>query len=395
MDMHSKFSAVHIKPQRDFGTLEQAIHISELTSSFKLAGRFFHCPLLSVIVDQTGVPHVPTSLFLADLALMSRSVTGDTVRSYSEALLGWLEFLAKRQCQLESANEELLGVYRSELVNGRLLPSGEKYATSTTIHRIVVVCSFYRWSERRGYFHSSLGSFLQEIPISRPQFIRGVQIRHSRRLSPAVIRRLPRVVEAAELSRLTAVTAMPYRLMVRWCVATGMRRFEVCGLKLADLPTPNEVSSSTDGLCRIEIARKGSRVQTVHVPTSLVEDTNWYVLAERQVAANGHEKSVFLNRRRVTVSRASLTRAFRRSANSIGCRATLHHLRHTFAVNVLRFLESSEAEEAINSLKTLQILLGHANVSTTEIYLRAMETSSPSVIAALQFLYGASLDDVK
>jgi site-specific recombinase XerD len=45
----------------------------------------------------------------------------------------------------------------------------------------------------------------------------------------------------------------------------------------------------------------------------------------------------------------------------------------------------------MNSLKTLQVMLGHASVESTDLYLQAMETSSDAVMEALGYLYGASL----
>jgi integrase len=92
------------------------------------------------------------------------------------------------------------------------------------------------------------------------------------------------------------------------------------------------------------------------------------------------------------VSRSSVSRAFRKCADMIGTDATFHHLRHTFAVHVLKILDSGESKgQTSNSLKTLQVLMGHASVESTETYLRAMEVSSDVVMRALDYLYGATL----
>ena len=45
----------------------------------------------------------------------------------------------------------------------------------------------------------------------------------------------------------------------------------------------------------------------------------------------------------------------------------------------------------MNSIKALQVMMGHSNIATTELYLRAVEASSDAVLNALDFLYGASL----
>jgi site-specific recombinase XerD len=210
--------------------------------------------------------------------------------------------------------------------------------------------------------------------------------------TPRVIRRLPTALSIEQIRRVFLITPMPYRLMLRWCLATGMRRLEVANLLLSDLPTPEQIAQSDDNLMRISILRKGSRELTVHVPVSLIEETQWFVLCDRKKAKFTDDQHVFLNKSGRPISRQSITREFRKTADAIGTDATLHHLRHTFAVHVLGILEQRNSEgEALNSIKTLQVMLGHASLESTEIYLQAMQTSSDAVMEALDFLYGASL----
>ncbi|MGJ7575397.1 hypothetical protein ACSFBX_33100 [Variovorax sp. RB2P76] len=87
-----------------------------------------------------------------------------------------------------------------------------------------------------------------------------------------------------------------------------------------------------------------------------------------------------------------MSKEFRRCANLIGSDATLHHLRHTFAVNLLKLVEAcAKKTPEINALKIVQVLMGHSSSATTETYLRAMEVSSAAVRDALDYLYGATL----
>ncbi|KHA76964.1 hypothetical protein NC77_18625 [Janthinobacterium lividum] len=61
-------------------------------------------------------------------------------------------------------------------------------------------------------------------------------------------------------------------------------------------------------------------------------------------------------------------------------------------MQVLARLQKYENEgDPINALKSLQILMGHASLETTEIYLDAMEVTSDAVAETLGYLYGASL----
>jgi site-specific recombinase XerD len=297
---------------------------------------------------------------------------------------------------MSQASEEDLGVYRASLSHMKHGETNENYASSTVNLRVVVPALFHEWAELKEVLFSPLGNFLARNPAITQFHRLNLSPRKKRSVATVrkqkVIRRLPTALSVEQVSRILRLTPMPQRLMLKWCLATGMRRMEVANLKLTDIPSPGQVSANSDGLCRLQIMRKGGYEHTVHVPNKLIEETNWFVLTDRRMPSTEARNRVFINKVGGGVSRQVLTRAFRKSADSIGTSATLHHLRHTFAVHVLSILERRHsAGEELNSIKTLQILLGHASVTSTEIYLQAMQTSSDAVMEALDYLYGANL----
>lgn len=178
--------------------------------------------------------------------------------------------------------------------------------------------------------------------------------------------------------------------MYRWAVCTGLRRVELCNLKNSDLQNPYVLPS---GLNQIEIRRKGGRLISVYVPQRLLDETRWYALTDRPSTLPAPDIDlVFLTKSGKPVDKNRLSNEFRKAANTIGSTATLHHLRHTYAVTLFGKLQQSADDGThINPLKTLQILLGHASISSTEIYLRALEIDSPAVHSALAFLYSEAM----
>jgi integrase len=201
--------------------------------------------------------------------------------------------------------------------------------------------------------------------------------------------RLPRLLTAGEVRKLLDLAPQPYRLMFRWAVTTGFRRFEVSGLRLSDLPEDSASGPEAESLVQFDLVRKGGRLCGVYAPAQLLDETWWYVQTERPRSAQTGEQPVFLTRWGLPVSRSNLSRVFRRCADAAGSKATLHHLRHTFATNVLKVLDGFERDvEPMNSIKTLQVLLGHATVRSTEIYLRALYADSAAVAEVLGYLYG-------
>ncbi|MBU7440902.1 tyrosine-type recombinase/integrase [Paraburkholderia fungorum] len=203
------------------------------------------------------------------------------------------------------------------------------------------------------------------------------------------------MLSTEEIRGLFQFARMPYRLAFRWALTTGMRRFEVAVLPCSLLPTPEQLAMLDGEFASLRIRRKGGRELAIYPPKSLVEETQWYILADRIKPSAGFEDYVFINRSGLSISRQSLTKEFRRCADLVGSDATLHHLRHTFAVHVLKYLDNGgngEIGAAKNSLKVLQVLLGHAHIETTEIYLRAAEVTGRDAMAALESLYRTSYD---
>lgn len=383
--------AIFVSPRQDFGSIEEAFHRCGV-SPVALHPRYFNVPRIAIVVGQGGVPLWAPTLFLADVALRGRSVKGDTVRTYVEALLVWLRFLDGRGRPLEEADEQIFAVFRSELVHAPRKGSGQLYASSTANHRISVVASFYLWAQERGVLHTPLGLFLAaraEANRGRSRLLAGALNRRDS-LAPVVIKRIPKSLSYEEVQRLFLVARQPYRLMFKWALVTGLRRFEICDLRLDQLPGPEKLAISKDGFVQMDILRKGSRDLSTQVLVSLIEETNWYVLVDRSAARS--EKRIFVGKNGRAISRSTLSREFRRCADIVGTDATLHHLRHTFAVNVLSILERSDSgDDPMNSIKTLQVLMGHASIESTEVYLRSVEASGDAVMAALSYLYGATL----
>lgn len=385
-----------VNPRKDFKSRESVVGLVSGENADADLMHYFDVGPLAFIVDGAGLPLELPCAFLAETALKSRSATGDTVRTYAEALIPWLLFLRHRKTGLGQATEEHLGLYKNHLVNGRHGDRSLQYASSTANHRVVVAAQFHAWGARRGVMRSALGTFLLERSAGRasgaPSWATGVRVRSSNPIAPRVDKRLPKVLSIEEISRLFTVAPSHYRLLFQWCVTTGTRRLEACSLRIKDLPTSNQIAMQGGGLVPIELLRKGSRLLTIQAPAKLVEATQWYILTERPQPADEHARDVvFLTRRGNPVSRNALTRAFRRCADEIESEATLHHLRHTFAVQILNALENYQGKGGpMNSIKTLQVLLGHANIATTEIYLRAVEANSDAVLDALDFLYGSA-----
>lgn len=177
--------------------------------------------------------------------------------------------------------------------------------------------------------------------------------------APRRHRQLPEVLTANECRRLLEApdpstdrglrdTAMLYLLY-----ATGLRVSEMVSLRLQDIHWEMQA---------IRTIGKGNKERVIPVASAALAFIGRYIADVRpKVAARGEEDAVFLNNRGRRFSRVGIWKIIRRHALDAGIsrRVTPHTLRHSFATHLL---------EGGADLRAIQEMLGHADLSTTEIY---------------------------
>ena len=134
----------------------------------------------------------------------------------------------------------------------------------------------------------------------------------------------------------------------------GLRVSELVSLRLSDLFFEEDF---------IRVMGKGSKQRLVPIESYTQKQSNNYINNQRKQLkiAKGHEDYVFLNRRGKQLTRAMIFTIVRQVAENIGLQKTIspHTFRHSFATHLL--------ENGAN-LRAIQMMLGHENITTTEIY---------------------------
>jgi integrase/recombinase XerD len=192
---------------------------------------------------------------------------------------------------------------------------------------------------------------------------------------PAPARRLPKALPVDEVAKLletagSAGTALALRdrALLELLYGTGARISEVVGLDVDDL--------DLDGAA-VRLLGKGGKERVVPVGSFALDAVSAYLVRARpQLAAVGNGRgALFLNARGGRLSRQSAWTVLRSTAKRAGVRAEVspHTLRHSFATHLL---------EGGADVRVVQELLGHASVTTTQVYTLVTVDSLREVYAA-------------
>ncbi len=176
--------------------------------------------------------------------------------------------------------------------------------------------------------------------------------------APRMPRKLPKTLDADQVDRfLKFGTDSPLqsrdRAICELFYSSGLRLAELASLDLGDIDRHS-------GL--ITVTGKGSKTRTVPVGSVALEALDaWLQLRQEQPVAEDAGQAMFLSSRGQRLSTRSIQSRLRLQGRRAGMHQDVHPhmLRHSFASHVL---------ESSGDLRAVQELLGHANISTTQIY---------------------------
>ena len=174
--------------------------------------------------------------------------------------------------------------------------------------------------------------------------------------APRVRRKLPATLDADQLARVlefedSSPVGIRDRAIMELFYSSGLRLAELVGLNLGDI-------DFHDGL--VEVTGKGAKTRRVPVGRMALEALQrWMDLRDRLAAAD--ETALFVGVRGRRISRGTVQTQLNKRALEQGAPRRIHPhlLRHSFASHLL---------ESSGDLRAVQELLGHANISTTQIY---------------------------
>ncbi|MDD5614381.1 MAG: site-specific tyrosine recombinase XerD [Candidatus Omnitrophica bacterium] len=267
--------------------------------------------------------------FLSYLGL-ERGLSENTVKAYNKDLSKFYGFIQSRKVDLKSVRRDLISDY--------LWSEREKGKESSTVARnLVSIKSFFRFLTREGH--------VDEDPTEAMD-------------SPKLWKKLPEVLSVNEVEKLLnsaegrSPQAIRDRAILELLYASGLRISELVNLKVFDVNLD---------VGFLKCKGKGGKERIVPVGSEAAKAIQRYLKEARAKYLKKSSDFLFLNRSGEKISRQTCWKIIKKHAVLSGIKKYIspHTLRHSFATHLL---------EHGADLRSVQEMLGHANISTTQIY---------------------------
>ncbi len=270
-------------------------------------------------------------LFLNFLSV-ERALSSNTIASYAKDLNLYTDFLAGKGIN------SLSGTSRNDIVNFMLNQKDRGISANSTARRLAAIRMFYRFLVRERILKIDPSSVIE---------------------SPKLWKKIPETLNINEIQALLMQPNVRERQGIRdraileTFYATGARVSEVVNLKKDNVNL--EVGF-------LRCVGKGNKERIVPLGKKAIEGITRYIENSRgEFLKKKESEYLFLNRSGARISRQSLWKLIKKYARQAGIKKPIrpHILRHSFATHLL---------EGGADLRSVQEMLGHSNISTTQIY---------------------------
>jgi len=261
---------------------------------------------------------------------IERGLSDNTVSSYSSDLIKYFRYLEKKKINPASVQREEIGQYLGQLKT--------RFKERTIARNLSTIKMFYKFLINEGLMTDNPARLLE--PIKLPGRLPGV---------------LSREEVDSLLSMPVTTTSLGQRdnAMLELLYATGLRVSELVGLHLNNI-------NLEPGYVRT--VGKGTKERIVPMGDKARDAIKLYLVYGRTDLIKGKNvPHLFLNSRGSSLSRQGFFKIIKKYGIMAGItkKITPHRLRHSFATHLL---------EGGADLRSVQIMLGHSDISTTQIY---------------------------
>jgi integrase/recombinase XerD len=270
---------------------------------------------------------------------VEKGLASNTQSAYRTDLAKFEDFAKKRKVTLEAVNRDVVVDFLAGLYQ-------KKLESKTVARHLVSLRNFFRYAQ------------VQELVTEDPT---------AHLESPKIRRSLPGYLRLEEVEKLLeqpdqkTALGLRDRAMLEVLYSTGLRVSELTSLKVTDLDTK---------VGCVRCIGKGDKERIVPVGRKALGTVERYLRDGRpnllKLGRGGAGSYLFVNRRGGRISRVGVWKILSAYGRRAGLRVALtpHMLRHSFATHLL---------ERGADLRSVQLMLGHSDISTTQIYTHVVE----------------------
>jgi integrase/recombinase XerD len=267
---------------------------------------------------------------------VEKGLSDNTVHAYRRDITKFAAFVAQRKLATKD-------ITRGDVVDFLAALYRKGLDSRSVARHLVTIRHFFRFSLMEGYVTDDPAATIE---------------------SPKFRQSLPEFLSVEEVDLLlrqpdiTTLVGVRDRAMIELMYSCGLRVSELCGLRVSDI-------ESQAGCLRC--IGKGDKERLVPVGKQALSAVQRYLLTARpKFIRPGSQTYLFLNQKGAKVNRINFWKILGQYGRKAGLRKALtpHMLRHSFATHLL---------DRGADLRSVQMMLGHSDISTTQIYTHVVE----------------------
>ncbi len=361
--------------------------------NLEIAGRTYEgFPLL---INDDGDAIQPAQTWLWDILKSGRIQSQKTWESYGRAIYDFFGYvLAHKLDWMHPAPSGQSGAIEAwrDWSRGTL-----RLDVSTINQRLRIIVRFYEWAVKKGHIERIPFDYVAVQTNRLPGVLDHVDATRGKVATPDIMlgekaRSIKFLTTEQILVCHECLTNPTHRLMYELMVRTGIRQMECRTFpdnyvydpsRRKDLSPEKKIRLDLDPR---DMEIKYNKPRSIDVPYDLMEKLWAYTVRRRQSRANANRKgdmypTLFLTENGVPYEKDRYTGIFSALSKRVGFRVTPHMLRHSYATYLLWSLRKSKTFEG-EPLLYVRDRMGHADVSTTSIYLHLINELEGHLILA-------------
>ena len=271
---------------------------------------------------------------------IEKGLAANTVTAYKSDLERFFHYLSINNLSLEKINSEDLTMYVAWLRG--MGNTDFKIGESSIARNVISLRSYFSYLSKEYKYHDPTSNF-------KP---------------PKIPKRLPKALSIEQILSILNIAGVDKislrdKAMLELLYSTGARVSELINLNAADIST---VTSDNQISTTVKLKGKGGKERVVPIGSFAVKAVNDYLTRSRpNLVKVSTQRALFLNQRGGRLSRQSAWNVVTANAQRAGVaeQVSPHSMRHSFATHLL---------DGGADIRVVQELLGHASVTTTQIY---------------------------